>query len=139
MKEIELKEDIKLLLVKAKSFPDGVVPAYQDLERAIGNPNGRHFFGISRGENGGGIIYWAGVLPINGEEDRLGLEKFTVKKGSYVAEKLTDWRGREHVIGEAFQKLLTDPRLDPQGYCVEDHHSNGDVTCMVKIRNQHAL
>lgn len=133
MKEAELKEDIRLMLVKAKSFPAGVVPAYQEIERAIGNPKGRAFYGISRGDKGGGVLYWAGVRPIDDEENRLGLEKFTVKKGTYITETVTNWRGREHVIGEVFQRLLTDPRLDPNGYCVEEYQDNDDVVCMVKI------
>jgi hypothetical protein len=66
-------------------------------------------------------------------QNLLYLEKFTVKKGTYIAETLSDWRGREHVFGETFQKLCADPRLDPKGYCVEDYHHNGDVTCMVRI------
>src|SRR5688500_13504832 len=110
MKELEIKEDIKLILAKAKKFPDGVVAAYQELERAIVEPKGRSFYGISRGDKGGAVSYWAAVRPINDEEQRLGLETLTLKKGTYISETLSDWRGREHVIGETFQKLLMDPR-----------------------------
>lgn len=133
MKQVEIKNDTKLILVKARSFPDGVVAAYKDLEKAIGNPKGRAFYGISRGYKNGGIVYWAGVKPIEDEEARLGLEKLTLNKGTYIAETLNGWRGREHVIGETFQKLLADPRLDPEGYCVEQYLENGDVMCMVRI------
>ena len=136
MKELEIKEDIKLILVKAKKFPDGVVAAYQELERAIVEPKGRAFYGISRGDKSGAILYWAGVRPMGDEEQRLGLEKLTLKKGTYVSETLSDWRGREQVIGETFQKLLTDQRLDPQGYCVEQYLDNGDVVCMVRIASK---
>src|SRR5688572_14390268 len=104
MKEFELNDDIKLLLVKAKTFPDGVVPAYQELERAIVNPKGRAFFGISRGDKTG-IVYWAGVRPLGDEEKRLRLEAFTVKRGTYVSETVSDWRGREHRSEEHTSEL----------------------------------
>jgi len=133
MKEIELAEDIRLMIVKAKAFPHGVVPAYQELERAISKPAGRSFYGISRGAEDGGILYWAGVRPIGDEERRLRLEQFTVRRGTYISETLTNWRGREHVLGETFKKLYSDPRVDPLGSCVEWYQDNGDVICMVRI------
>jgi hypothetical protein len=133
MKEIQLPEDIKLLLVKAKSFPDAVVQAYQELERAIVQPAGRSFYGISRGSEDGGVLYWAGVRPLGDEERTLGLEQFTVRRGTYVAETLSNWRGKEHILGETFRKLYSDPRVDPMGSCVEWYRDNGDVTCMVRI------
>lgn len=132
MKEYILKEDIRLITVKAKTFPTGVVPAYQTIERAIGNPNGRHFYGLSRGSQEG-IDYWAAVIPVGDEEQRLGFEGHVVNKGTYITERLANWRGREYIIGETFQKMLADPRLDRGSFCVERYEDNDDVTCMVKI------
>jgi hypothetical protein len=36
-------------------------------------------------------------------------------------------------IGRTFDKLLKHPRIDPQGYCVEEYVNNTDVRCLVKI------
>jgi len=39
-------------------------------------------------------------------------------------------------IGETFQKIIADPRIDPQGVCVEWYFNNKDVRCMVRMMEE---
>lgn len=36
-------------------------------------------------------------------------------------------------IDKSFKTLLTDPRIDPEGYCVEWYLNAKDVQCMVRL------
>ncbi len=133
MKEYNQPNDLKLFYVTATSFPDGIKAAFEKLEKIIGDTKGRTFFGISHGTKEGKIIYKAAVLEqYEGEGEGKGCETFILKEGEYLAETISDWRKRMELIGETFKKLLADPRLDPQSYCVE-WYKNGEVMCMVGI------
>jgi len=37
------------------------------------------------------------------------------------------------LIGETFRNLLADPRIDPQGYCLEFYLNEHDMRCMVPL------
>jgi hypothetical protein len=130
----KIEKDLRLIAVKAKEFPDGVVPAFKDLENRLeGGPKGRKFYGISRGDGGKNIVYWACALAKDREVIPSGCEELTAKAGVYNAEQISNWRGREEILGQTFQKMIADPGIDPQGYCVEEYLDNGDVICMVRI------
>src|SRR5688572_5315760 len=110
MEKYNLKEDMKLFYVTARSFPQGIGEAFDLLNAKLPKPDGRIFFGISN-KFKGEIIYKAAVLETyEGEGKKLGFETFTVKKGEYLTKTIKDWRKHEQVIGETFMKLLADPR-----------------------------
>ena len=52
MKRIKIENDIKVFYIQAKSFPDGVMEAFQKMHSLIEFPPQRRNFGISRPENG---------------------------------------------------------------------------------------
>jgi hypothetical protein len=128
-------EDLSIICATARLFPDGILEAFRSLEKAIGdNIAHRPFFGISKPNEKGTIIYKAGVLETKeGEAESYGFETFTLSKGTYLTETLIDWKKRPQSIGEVFQKLLSDPRLDPSSSCVEWYKGQEDVMCMVKL------
>ncbi|MPR33906.1 transcriptional regulator [Salmonirosea aquatica] len=117
------------------SFPEGVMQAHQKLHSLLPSVEGRNFYGISRPSDSKEIIYRAAVEEAyTGEAEKYGCEAFTIKKGDYLSETLTNWREDEKQIGETFQKLLADPRLDPEGYCLEVYVSDDEMRCMVPLR-----
>lgn len=134
MQEFNLDHDPKLFCVPAKSFPVGVKEAFETIERKLGDIKGRTFFGLSRGTKGGGIEYKAGVLETSeGEGEKYGFESHIVKKGTYLVETITNWQENMQLFSITFQKLLADPRLDWNSWCVEWYKEDGSVMCMVKI------
>jgi len=136
MESIFLEQDIKVFYVTATSFPDGIQGAYQKLHSLIGSPAGRRFFGISYPETPSKIIYKAAVEEsYSGEGEKLGCETFVIKKGQYTSIYIQDFMKDIPKIGQSFQELLTDERIDPNGCCVEEYVNDKDVRCMVRLKD----
>ena len=55
MKRIKIEKDIKVFYIQAKSFPDGVMEAFQKMHSLIEFTSQRRNFGISRSENGASV------------------------------------------------------------------------------------
>jgi len=70
----------------------------------------------------------------SGEAETLGLETFIIKKGVYISELIIDFMSDIPSIGRTFQKLLAQPGLDPNGYCLEIYINNKDVRCLVGLK-----
>ena len=92
---------------------------FDDLRAKIPGSEVRTCYGISRPKKGK-IIYWAGVEELYpGEADILQCETMVLNKGEYVGAVIRDFMKDPREIGCTFQKLLSEPGLDPNGYCVE--------------------
>ncbi|MGG9971819.1 hypothetical protein ACQ33O_08520 [Ferruginibacter sp. SUN002] len=129
-----LETDIEVYCITAKSFPDGVLEAHQALHALIPYTTDRKYFGISYPEKPGSIIYKAAANElISGELSKHDLEKFIVKKGKYNCILINDFMQNIPAIGTAFQKLISQPDIDPNGCCVEWYLSDKDVRCMVRL------
>src|SRR5688500_11845855 len=100
-------EDIHVMCVKAKSFPDGIEEAFRKLETTIPESGDRPFYGLSKPEVNGQIIYKAAVKEgVQGEAKAHGFESFTIPKGIYLTETLKNWMQDPEIIGKTFRKLL---------------------------------
>lgn len=136
METVKLENDIKVFYITASSFPDGIEDAHQKLHTIVPNSPNRRFFGVSRPENGGEIIYRAAAEEMSpGEGESLNCDTLTLKKGNYVSLTLYDFVKDISSIERAFKKLLSYPNIDPQGYCVELYLSEKDVKCMVRLND----
>jgi hypothetical protein len=130
----ELKEDIEVFCVTATSFPDGVLQAHQTLHALVPFSTERKYFGISYPEKPGSIIYKAAANELEqGDLSKHGLEHFTIKKGKYICILIEDFMKDIPAIGKAFQELITQPGIDPNGCCVEWYTNEKDVRCMVRL------
>ncbi|MEX2565093.1 MAG: hypothetical protein WD431_04065 [Cyclobacteriaceae bacterium] len=56
MVEIIINTDIQVIYVTANSFPEGIIGAFDRLQALLPATPHRRFFGLSRPENGGGIL-----------------------------------------------------------------------------------
>lgn len=134
MEKYFLKDDLKLICVAAKSFPDGVTESFERLGKILPSKNGRNLFGISFPGKDGKIIYKAAAAEaFDCEAAKLGCESFTVKKGTYNNIYISDFMKDIPSIGHAFKNLLDDPLIDPNGCCVEMYLNEKDVRCMVRL------
>lgn len=137
MEKYILDEDVKVLCVKARSFPEGVLEAFQTIENLHPSMKTRTFYGISNPDETGKIIYKAAVVEAyEGEGAQLGLENFVVEKGEYMTETIMDFTTKIPEIGLSFQRLLTTPGLDLHSSCIEWYKSSNEVMCMVKLTPQ---
>ena len=133
METIAIKQDIKVVYLTSNSFPDGVLAAHQKLHSLIPFAKNRKYFGISRPENGV-IVYRAAAEELAiGEAEQYQCETLILKKGSYVSLTVKDYKKDISSIDSAFRELLSQPGLDPQGYCVEWYLNETDVQCMIRL------
>lgn len=129
---------MKIVCVTAKSFPYQIKQAFGSLIDKLSNIEGRTFFGIAYQNNDGEMIYKAGVLELfDGEGEKLGCEKFVIRKGEYLTERLKNWKTDETMIGMTFKKLAhaTPDTVFP---CVE-WYDGADVMCMVRLAKDKSL
>jgi hypothetical protein len=135
MKPYFLDPDINVLCVTASSFPDGIMAAFDKLNSLIQSTVPRKIFGISYGDGNKNIIYKAAAEENSTDEAaRLGCERFTIEKGEYISEYIEDFMKNIPAMGQAFQEMCRDKRIDSNGYCIERYlNNNKDVLCMVKL------
>jgi hypothetical protein len=125
----------------ASSFPDGIDVAHEQLQAAIPHAAGRKYFGISRPEKGP-IVYRAAVEETKqGEAEHYNCGRMVLKRGEYLCVNVPNYKEDPEGIARAFNKLLTHPGLDPEGYCVEWYRprnpgewTGADVRCMVRLK-----
>lgn len=135
METISIDNDIKVFYVTAKSFPEGALEAHQKLHGIVPFSIDRNYFGISRPENNGPIVYRAATEEKEaGEAEKFHCDTLILKKGNYIATTVTGFRKDPRSIERAFQELLATPGLDPQGYCVEWYaNDKEEVKCMIRL------
>lgn len=135
METIKLDNDVVVMYVNAASFPDGVLAAHQKLHSLIPFSTERRYYGLSRPENGGGIVYKAAAEVLEaGEAEKLGLGTVIIKKGAYISSVIHNYMQDLPAIGKTFQEMIARPDIDPEGYCVELYLSDKDVQCMVRLK-----
>ena len=132
MEITRVPHDIKLLFLQAKTFPEGIMDAFNNLRAKIPGVEVRTCYGVSRPENGK-IIYRAGVEELYpGEAEILHCETMVLKKGVYVGEVILNFMKDPEEVGYTFQKMLKEEGLDKNGYCVEWYFNETDVKCMIR-------
>jgi uncharacterized protein YndB with AHSA1/START domain len=132
-----LGEDIPTFTVTADSFPDGIGAAHEKLHQMFPGKERRRFFGISRPDQTGKIIYKAAAEVIDTDEvEKSGLEKFTIKRGAYNTYYIIDYPNKPDAIAKSFELLTGQAEVDPEGYCIEWYIGEHDVKCMVRSADE---
>jgi hypothetical protein len=135
METIQISHDIDVFYVVAKSFPSGILEAFDALRQMTPGSEVRTFYGISRPEKSV-ITYKAAVEELYpGEAEKSGLPAMLIRKGTYVSISIPDFMKDVQRIGIAFRQLLQHPHLDPDGFCVEWYFNKTDVKCMIRLVN----
>jgi hypothetical protein len=135
MENLFIDKDIKVFYVTATSFPEGIMDAHRKLHALIPFSMERKYFGISRPENGT-IVYRAAAEEMEeGEAQKLLCETLVLKKGNYISVTLSNYREDLTSIKKTFDSLLTQPGLDPEGYCVEWYLNQQEVKCMIRLKD----
>ncbi len=134
MESVIIEKDIPVFYVTAASFPAGVQAAHEALHALVPFSTGRKYYGVSRPENNTGIVYRAAAEELyEGEGAEYGCETLILKNGRYLSITLHDYLSDVQSIGKAFQQILSQPGLDPHGYCVEYYINDKEMQCMVRM------
>jgi hypothetical protein len=138
MKIIELPEDITVFYVTATSFPEDALPAHEKLHSLFPYSSERKYFGISRPEQGGYIVYKAAAEELEMDEGKkYGCQSMILRKGKYISTELKNFtQDPVNMLSHAFEILLQHPQIDPRGYCVEWFQGPHDVICMIRLNEQ---
>jgi len=137
MEPYHLNQDIRLCCVAAKSFPDGVMAAFQQLMNIFPDQQGqRRLFGVSWPDGKGSMVYKAAVEEkFQGEAEKLGMEPYLLKSGEYLSTTVHNFMNDIPSIGKAFSQLVDAPGVHPNTVGVEEYISTTDVRCMVPMFN----
>jgi hypothetical protein len=136
MIQIKIGQDIRVFYIQAKSFPDGVMEAFQKLHTLLEFPPQRRNFGISRPENGKIIYRVAAEELVAGDLQKHQLTEFIIPNGNYIGIKIEDFRKDLTQLKIAFDLLLSNPNLDQNSYCIEEYIGIDDVVCMVRLTDK---
>ena len=121
------------ILCYSKVF--SVLEAHQTLHALIPYNNKRKYFGISWPDKSGNIIYKAAAEElVTGELANHNLETKTIPGGNYLFIDVPDLMKNIPEIGKAFDKLIHDERIDPNGFCIEWYLTQDLCRCMVKTK-----
>lgn len=136
---ITMERDVVAVYMTAASFPDGILDAHQRLHRIVPFSTERRYYGISRPEKGGDIVYRsaAEILSPN-EPEQFNLPTIVLKKGRYRRIIIENYIHDLPSIGKAFDAMLAHPDIDPKGYCLEWYITGKDVHCMVRLQDEAA-
>ena len=135
METLTIDNDIIVFYITAKSFPDGITEAHQKLHSLVPFSTNRKYFGVSRPEENGSIVYRAAAEELYpGEGQKFHCDTLVLKKGKYICLTVEDCMKDLQSIDRAFKELLSYPGLDPQGYCVEWYLNNKDLKCMIRLK-----
>jgi len=134
IEEYKIEKDIAVMYTEAHSFPMGIKDAFDKLYSVLNGSTQRNFYGISSPQNNKEIIYKACAEQITeGEGEKLGLKSMLIPKGNYYCIDLNNFKSNPMVIGKAFETILTQSDIDPEGFCLEIYGENPDtVKCLVR-------
>ncbi|HKZ66957.1 MAG TPA: hypothetical protein VJ111_11395 [Chitinophagaceae bacterium] len=135
MKTYHLDRDIHVFCKTATSFPDGVKEAHESLHRLVSFSAKRKYFGLSWMNKEGDIVYKAAAEELTpGELSKHQLESFTIRSGDYIYTDVKNFMQNIPAIGQAFDQLKSDKRIDPEGVALEWYLNETDVRCMIRLK-----
>ena len=129
---VEIPE-VRLLAVRAESFPDGVGAAWERVEGGLPTLRGRKFYGVVY-SGPEGVEYYAGVVPEEeGEDERPGLTALIVPGGSYARADLLHWDERREDIGPMVDQMIESVDHDPSRPLLEFYRSSFELRLLVPV------
>jgi hypothetical protein len=124
---------LRLITVRANSFPDGIRPAWQVLEgkRKI---KGRKAFGLIY-DRPDGMEYFAGLVSDGDLEERVtGLPVVEVGGGPCARIKLEDWSRQLDQIGILFGQMAAQYEVDPARPAMEFYRSFTELHLLLPVQ-----
>lgn len=120
---------LRLITVKAKSFPEGIRGAWQEIEskRKI---KGRKAYGLIFEDE-----YFAGLVSDGELEERVtGLPVIEVAGGPCARIKLEDWQKNIAQIGPLFAQMAAEHEVDPSRPAMEFYRSFTELHLLLPVK-----
>jgi predicted transcriptional regulator YdeE len=137
METFNLKRDIKVFGQQVVRFPQGVKEAFDELVHIVPEGLKRAYYGISKMDKDGNIMYYAAVEEtVDGEGKKYGYDYYTIEHGKYLAEPVKDWQANIACIKDVFGEMMKDKRYDETKPCVEWYKDDKEMLCMLKTKDR---
>ncbi|MBL9130163.1 MAG: hypothetical protein JNG86_03130 [Verrucomicrobiaceae bacterium] len=124
---------LRLITVKAKSFPDGIRAAWQGIEskRAI---KGRKAYGLIYDQDDT-KSYFAGLVSEGELEERVtGLEIIEVPGGPCARVKIDAWQQKIAQIGPLFTQMAEEHEVDPSRPAMEFYRRINELHLLLPVK-----
>lgn len=133
METYNIEKDIQVFGKPVPSFPMGIKYAYDSLVEIVPDALRRSYYGLSRFDEKGSIIYFATVEEAYPGEGKIyHLDTHSVEKGEYISAVVLNWYTKTDSIKEVFHELMQHPQADLTKSCVEWYKSDYEMLCMIR-------
>ncbi|MBN8417405.1 MAG: hypothetical protein J0L73_00670 [Verrucomicrobia bacterium] len=124
---------LRLITVKAKSFPDGISGAWEEIKskRSI---KGRKSYGLICATEAGMECH-AGLVSDGELEERVtGLAVVEVAGGPCARIKLENWRQQTEQIGVLFAQMAAEHEVDPSRPAMEFYRGFAELHLLLPVK-----
>lgn len=124
---------LRLITVKAPSFPEGISAAWEEIEskRTI---KGRKSYGLIYSTESG-MEYHAGLVSDGELEERVtGLPVIEVTGGPCARIKLENWNEKKDQIGPAFAQMAAEHEVDASRPAMEFYRSFSELHLLLPVK-----
>jgi hypothetical protein len=130
MKSVIIQQaPLRLITVKAKSFPEGIRGAWQEIE-AKRKIKGRRAYGLIFEDE-----YFAGLVSGGELEERVtGLPVIEVAGGKCARVKLEDWQKNTAQIGPLFAQMAEEHEVDPSRPAMEFYRGFAELHLLLPVK-----
>lgn len=132
MEKKRFNQDINVIGVGVENFPEGIAQAFEKLNNML-QPRERIYYGISYCGKNGMTYIAAAEEKYEGEGKQHGLEAYTIEKGEYLSDSITEWLDNTGEIRNTFEKLGKMGLAEEGKPIVEVYWNMSEMDCMVKI------
>lgn len=133
MDKYNLTSDLKVFGRQVSTFPLGIKDAFDHLMAIVPDANKRSYYGLSRLDDKGGVLYYAAVEEAHkGEAQLYGMDSYTIPKGRYSTVTITNWMQKTDSIKDVFHQLMQGDCADLTTLCVEWYKNDNEMMCMMK-------
>ncbi|MCF7785403.1 MAG: hypothetical protein K9N47_04730 [Prosthecobacter sp.] len=126
---------LRLITVKAQSFPEGIRAAWQEIElkRAI---KGRKAYGLICTTEAG-MEYCAGLVSDGELEERVtGLPVVEVPGGPCARIKLENWKSKLDEIGGLFVQMAAEHEVDSSRPAMEFYRGFAELHLLLPVKDE---
>lgn len=127
------RRDVDVLSLTCTDDPAEFPAAWARLERAIGSPRARTFYGAFTP----GVEYRVCVERTAADDaDALGLEPWTLPGGTYVRTRLREEPPEVYgLIAPTFEQLLARSEPDPSRPSIEHYRGRDEIDLLLPVAN----
>jgi hypothetical protein len=119
---------VNLVGCKAKSFPEGISEAWNELESQLPTKSGRKFYGLTIPVHSQ-IEYYACVIPQKNES--LNGKWFQIERGKFARVKLLNWKQHTDKISVIIDQLIQVYHPDMKAISLEYYKSEKELHLLV--------